>query len=213
MHGLNPAQTDAVLHRGSSLLVLAGAGSGKTRVVTTRIAKLLIEGVAPENIVGVTFTNKAAKEMRERLIGLVGSERCQGISLSTFHSFCIRVLREHGTHVGLKSFFAIADTADQVAQVIAAAGKYSSVFKSFPPDKCSPRFHCSKIKVGSPTKCPTPPQSCKASHKVFTRSTNKTLKPCNWWTLMTSFCSPRIAPRQSRGTANPPRSNSSFADR
>ena len=156
MHGLNHAQTQAVLHRKSHLLVLAGAGSGKTRVVTTRIAELLRNDVAPENIVGVTFTNKAAKEMRERLIELVGAEKCRGLSLSTFHSFCIKLLREHGHHVGLKSFFAIADTADQVQQLTKAARGYGPLLKKYPPRQILGKISFLKNQGIMPDQMPPP---------------------------------------------------------
>ena len=131
--GLNDPQRAAVSAPLGNSLVVAGAGSGKTRVVTTRIAKLLMDDVSPQNIVWVTFTNKAAREMRDRLVSLVGTDRARGISLSTFHAYCIRLLREHGQQVGLKSFFAIADVADQVSQLVASAGSSREIFKAYPP--------------------------------------------------------------------------------
>ena len=106
---LNPTQQRAVEHRGSPLLVLAGAGTGKTRVITHRVAALLDEGVRPWEILAVTFTNKAAGEMRERIEHLTGETnvRRAGMWVGTFHSICARLLRRHGTGVGLTDNFAI----------------------------------------------------------------------------------------------------------
>ncbi len=112
LEGLNPEQRAAVLHEASPLLIVAGAGSGKTRVLTHRIGYLLAARHArPDQILAITFTNKAAAEMRERVSALIGP-RAGWIWVSTFHSSCVRILRREATKVGLRSNFSIYDAAD-----------------------------------------------------------------------------------------------------
>ena len=112
LEGLNPQQRAAVTHVGAPLLIVAGAGSGKTRVLAHRIAYLLAaREVQPGQILAITFTNKAAGEMRDRVASLVGG-RSKAIWVSTFHSACVRILRREASHVGLKSTFSIYDAAD-----------------------------------------------------------------------------------------------------
>ncbi len=114
LEGLNPTQREAVEHTEGPLLVLAGAGTGKTRVLTTRIAHILIMRRAwPGQILAVTFTNKAAREMLERVSAAIG-QAADGLWLGTFHSIGVRILRRHAELVGLKSNFTILDTDDQV---------------------------------------------------------------------------------------------------
>ncbi len=112
MAGLNPSQQEAVATLRGPMLVLAGAGSGKTRVVTFRIANLIKHGTRPERILAVTFTNKAAAEVHERLSKLLG-KRNQRPQISTFHSHCVRVLRRHARKLGYPKRFAIYDRGDQ----------------------------------------------------------------------------------------------------
>jgi DNA helicase-2/ATP-dependent DNA helicase PcrA len=114
LQGLNEPQHDAVMALDGPVLVLAGAGTGKTRVLTTRLGHLLATGrAAPWNILSVTFTNKAAKEMQERVMKVIGRP-VEGMWIGTFHSICVRILRKHAELVGLQSNFTILDTDDQI---------------------------------------------------------------------------------------------------
>jgi len=112
-HDLNPSQREAVKTLSGPLLVLAGAGSGKTRVVTFRIAELIRHGIRPSRILAVTFTNKAAGEMQERAAQLLGKRLPEKPEISTFHSLCVRILRRHIKHLGYPAQFAIYDRGDQ----------------------------------------------------------------------------------------------------
>src|SRR5918996_1268168 len=112
--GLNPVQWEAVTHTEGPLLIVAGAGSGKTRVLTHRIAHLIREhGISPFEILAITFTNKAADEMKHRVGALVGPV-AQKMWVSTFHSACVRILRRDADRLGFSSSFTIYDQADAV---------------------------------------------------------------------------------------------------
>ena len=115
LNNLNNAQKEAVLHLDGPLLIVAGAGSGKTKVLTSRIAHIIKEKKAyPNQILSVTFTNKAAKEMQNRVSSILNSEAIGLPWLGTFHSICAKLLRKHASAVGLTSNFTIIDTDDQV---------------------------------------------------------------------------------------------------
>ncbi len=124
LEGLNPQQRQAVLHEGSPLLIVAGAGSGKTAVLTRRIAYLLAaRGVGPGQVLAITFTNKAAAEMRERVATLIGARAGSSMWVSTFHSTCVRILRNQASLIsGLNSNFSIYD-ADDSRRLLQMIGK------------------------------------------------------------------------------------------
>ncbi|MCG2621025.1 DNA helicase PcrA [Arthrobacter sp. I2-34] len=131
--GLNPQQEEAVKHAGSPLLIVAGAGSGKTRVLSHRIAYLLATGRArPGEILAITFTNKAAAEMRERIEALVG-DPAKNMWISTFHSSCVKILRREAKNVGLNSNFSIYDSADTLRLITLVAKGLDLDPKRFAP--------------------------------------------------------------------------------
>ncbi len=131
---LNPAQRQAVEHTEGPLLIFAGAGSGKTRALTHRIAYLIGEhGVHPRNILAVTFTNKAAREMKERIGGLIGAEALSEMWVGTFHAMSARLLRISGEHIGLDSNFIIYDESDQAAVIRECFEELNIDEKQFPP--------------------------------------------------------------------------------
>ena len=135
LEDLNPPQRDAVLHERGPLLVLAGAGSGKTRVITRRIASLVRDRKVPAwRILAVTFTNKAAKEMRERLDHLLGP-LAQGLTVSTFHSASALILRREAENVGLERNFVIYDDGDQLQVVRRAIREVGIDVASVTPDR------------------------------------------------------------------------------
>jgi DNA helicase II / ATP-dependent DNA helicase PcrA len=130
---LNPQQKEAVVHEGSPLLIVAGAGSGKTRVLTRRIAYLLDERrVQPDQILAITFTNKAASEMKERVASLVGPV-ARNMWVSTFHSACVRILRQEGSRLGRTSTFSIYDSQDSLRMLTMIAGDLEVNSKQLTP--------------------------------------------------------------------------------
>ncbi|WP_184889952.1 DNA helicase PcrA [Sphaerisporangium siamense] len=133
LDGLNPQQRDAVVHQGSPLLIVAGAGSGKTRVLTHRIAYLLSERhVQPQEVLAITFTNKAAKEMKERVDRLIGP-RSRAMWVMTFHSACVRILRREAKRLGFSSSFSIYDQADSQRLMAMVCRELDLDPKRYPP--------------------------------------------------------------------------------
>jgi DNA helicase-2/ATP-dependent DNA helicase PcrA len=147
---LNPEQREAVLHRDGPLLILAGAGSGKTRVITYRIAYLIGDGHAkPDEVLAVTFTNKAAGEMRERVEGLIGDD-ARGVWLSTFHALCARLLRREAPKIGLSRDFVIYDSSDQVAVVKQIEKELGIDDKFVPPRQALSRISHARNRMEGP---------------------------------------------------------------
>ena len=130
---LNPQQLEAVHYLDGPLFVLAGAGSGKTRVITEKIAHLIREvGYAPHNIAAITFTNKAAAEMQERTAAMLGSRQTRGLTVCTFHSLGMRLLREEAQHIGYKKNFSVFDSSDSgkiIAELLGSSGR-DAVFRA-----------------------------------------------------------------------------------
>ena len=131
---LNPVQREAVLHTDGPVLIVAGAGSGKTRALTHRIAYLIREkGVSPGSILAITFTNKAAREMVERVEQLVGGRVAKGMWILTFHSTCARILRREHERLGLPSTFTIYDDGDTQRLITGVLKELDVDPKRFPP--------------------------------------------------------------------------------
>src|SRR4051794_23775183 len=144
---LTPAQQEAVTHFEGPLLILAGAGSGKTRVITRRVAWLLRQGVRPWNILAITFTNKAAGEMRQRVEALVPDSR---VWVSTFHSFGARILRQYADRVNIGKNFTIYDQDDRVRLVKDALEAAGIDNVKFTPDRIAGAISMAKNQLLTP---------------------------------------------------------------
>uniref|UniRef100_A0A7C4M1E7 DNA 3'-5' helicase n=1 Tax=candidate division CPR3 bacterium TaxID=2268181 RepID=A0A7C4M1E7_UNCC3 len=148
---LNSEQKKAVTTIDGPILILAGAGSGKTRVITYRIAYLISKGVKPENILAVTFTNKAAGEMKERVVKLLGEKVKLNLWIGTFHSICARILRREIGRIGFGSNFSIYDTADQIHLIKEILKTLSYDEKQFNPNAIASRISSIKSELIKPT--------------------------------------------------------------
>jgi DNA helicase-2/ATP-dependent DNA helicase PcrA len=148
---LTPPQREAVTHVDGPLLVLAGAGSGKTRVITRRIAHLILRvGIPPWNVLAITFTNKAAGEMQQRVAQLVSAKQAAAVTVCTFHSLCARILRIHSAHLNLPSGYSIYDTADQQRAVKQALEELEISTTHFPPSKVLHTISTAKNELTTP---------------------------------------------------------------
>jgi DNA helicase-2/ATP-dependent DNA helicase PcrA len=138
LHGLNDKQKEAALHRDGPLLIVAGAGAGKTKTITHRIVNLIKNGVAPEKILAVTFTNKAAKEMRERVVVEIeknAKEQDKIPFVSTFHSLGVYIIKENAQLLGLTKYFTILDDSDTTSIVKDAIKELNLDPKQYEPRK------------------------------------------------------------------------------
>jgi DNA helicase II / ATP-dependent DNA helicase PcrA len=155
---LNPRQKEAVLHTDGPLLILAGAGSGKTRVITTRAAYLLTKGVPSHAVLAVTFTNKAAREMRVRVMSMLHGKGYKTPLISTFHSLCLNILRREIERLGYRKDFTIYDTSDQHSLLRNILSEIKFEDKSFKPENIMERISMTKNGIASRalTKSSTP---------------------------------------------------------
>ena len=164
---LNSRQREAVVHEGGPLVVFAGAGSGKTRVITYRVAHLISEhGAAPWRILAVTFTNKAAGEMKERLLRLLGEDGA-AVRVGTFHATCARLLRRHGECVGLSKSFTIYDDQDQQALVKRVLRDLGLDEKRYQPKAMAGRINRAKQEVQGPAEIDTPDAWSEVVRRVY----------------------------------------------
>ena len=167
LSSLNSRQREAVVHEGGPLVVFAGAGSGKTRVITFRIAHLIAtHDVAPWRILAVTFTNKAAGEMRERLLRLLG-EQGAAVQVGTFHATCARLLRRHGESFGLTKDFTIYDDQDQLALVKRVLRDLGLDEKRYQPKAMAGRINRAKQEVQGPDDIETPDTWSEVVRRVY----------------------------------------------
>ena len=150
IRSLNPPQQEAVRHRSGPLLILAGAGTGKTRVITCRIAHLIGHDIAPANILAVTFTNKAAREMQERVAGMLGAATAKQLTIGTFHGFCVRLLRTCIDKLGYNRGFGIAPQNYQAGLMKSVMSERGFTGEGYDPDRFLSRISRAKNAMQSP---------------------------------------------------------------
>src|SRR6201981_3758302 len=148
--GLNDAQKEAVLHIDGPIMIVAGAGSGKTKILTTRIAHLLAHGVSAFNILALTFTNKAAKEMKERVEKILGNNEARNLYIGTFHSVFARILRAEAPKLGYPHHFTIYDTDDAKSVLKTVVNELNLDDKHYKPNIVYNRISAAKNALVGP---------------------------------------------------------------
>ena len=141
---LNKAQQEAVLQTKGPVMVIAGAGSGKTRVLTHRVAYMISQGIDPFNILALTFTNKAAREMQERITNMIGGSDAKSVWMGTFHSIFARILRADGHHLGYPANYTIYDTDDAKRLIRSIVKEMKLDNKTYPPGQVLHRISSAK---------------------------------------------------------------------
>jgi superfamily I DNA/RNA helicase len=164
LQDLNPEQLRAARHDSGPLLILAGAGTGKTRTIVARISCLVSEGVPPSRILAVTFTNKAAREMKERIAGMVDSEQAREITASTFHALCVRILRADADRIGYKNNFSIFDEGDQTGLIKKVIARVTAQDEKVDPGLAKAMISKAKNNAWSP-----PPEDQSVLGAVYAR--------------------------------------------
>jgi len=150
LQGLNEKQREAVLHMDGPLMIVAGAGSGKTKVLTTRVTHLMAKGVDAFNILALTFTNKAAKEMKERVEHILGNNEARNLYIGTFHSVFARILRSEATKIGYPNNFTIYDTDDSKSVVKTVINELNLDDKHYKPSTVYNRISSAKNALVGP---------------------------------------------------------------
>src|SRR6187402_2921087 len=150
LQGLNEPQKEAVLHRDGPIMIVAGAGSGKTKVLTTRIAHLMANGVDAFNILALTFTNKAAAEMKERIGKILGNSEARNLYIGTFHSVFARILRGEANKIGYPNNFTIYDTDDAKSVVKTVVNEMGLDDKQYKPNVVYNRISAAKNALVGP---------------------------------------------------------------
>ncbi|MEJ0082259.1 MAG: UvrD-helicase domain-containing protein [Puia sp.] len=194
--GLNEPQREAVLHINGPLMIIAGAGSGKTKVLTTRIAHLLSTGVDAFNILALTFTNKAAKEMKERIERILGTNEARNLYIGTFHSVFARILRAEAPKLGYPHHFTIYDTDDAKSVVKTVVNELNLDDKHYKPNIVYNRISQAKNGLITPAEYATDYyiqqediRSNRPAITRFTRPMPKGVSRMARWTLMTFYSS------------------------
>src|SRR3954467_6853096 len=150
LQGLNEPQREAVLHQDGPIMIIAGAGSGKTKVLTTRIAHLMASGVDAFNILALTFTNKAAKEMKERIEKVLGNNEARNLYIGTFHSVFARILRGEAHRIGYPNNFTIYDTDDTKSVIKTVVNELNLDDKHYKPAAVYNRISSAKNALVGP---------------------------------------------------------------